>query len=401
MKHVRVIFLLAVIVAISGCTIPADLFGKREVKVDVKTTEEGFRDILVLKDIKTIPTSPVLPDQQMILTFIIENRDKEKIARDVKAVIFDASAFHSSSPPQPILADQCYDDNHTCTILPGEQKMITYSLRAPTMTQIGGVKISQRISFRVEYVYTGATLQDVLVVKIDEIISRMRQGEPISLKKEDIHGSGPLQITAGIKGAEYTLPGQDATFEFAIKSKGDKSQGSVRDSRIGPRGFSITFPRSMFGSNTKIMSPGDQVGVIVVHGNDDIGCNCINSQLCSSNLDEYELAAGYKQYSGPVTKTNPCETNGQGNCPVGITDGNCLTDSQREVLALMFHCSQQGVCWNVKTIPLYKGDSIPMLFRITNVGSIQEPYRTFSIRANVEYTYELRNTIDVIVNPFN
>ncbi len=396
MKHAKIIFLLTVIVAISGCTIPSDLFGKREIKVDVKTTEEGFRDILVLKDIKTIPTSPVLPDQQMILTFIIENRDKEKVARDVKAVIFDSSAFRQIG-----LADQCYDDSHKCTILPGEQKMITFNLRAPTMTQTGGVKISQRISFRVEYVYTGATLQDVLVVKLDEIISRMRQGETISLKKEDVHGSGPLQIMAGIKGAEYTLPDLDATFEFTIMSKGDKSQGSVRDSRIGPRGFSITFPRSMFGSNTKIISPGGQTGTQVSHSNDDVGCNCINSQTCSSVQGEYTLVAGYKQYSGPVTRTNPCETNGQGNCSLGMSDGNCLTDSQREALTLTFHCSEQGVCWNVKSIPLYKGDSIPLLFRITRVGSIQEPYRTFSIRANVEYTYELRNSVDIVVNPFN
>ncbi len=408
MRHGKVIFLLAVAVIISGCVDLASVFGGNVVKISTETKEEGFRDILVIKDIKTIPTSPVLPAQQVLLAFVIENRDNEKVARDVRAEVFDPSAFriigHDQCKKNPI---DKKDTKDYCVILPGEQKPITVKLLAPTTTQIAGLNTKLRASFRVEYVYAGSTLQDVLVVKMDEILARMRQGEPISLKKTDTHGSGPVQIGIGIKGAEYILPGQDATFEFIIKSKGDKAQGGVQESRIGPRGFSITFPRSMFGTGTKIMPPGDENGIRVAAGN-DLNCNCINSQRCSDNDKEYELVAGYKEKSGPVTDTNPCITNeerNKGNCPNGIVEkdrnGNvCMSDENREKRQMLFYCAPEGVCWNVKSIELFKGESTPLLFVISGIKDIQEPYRTFTIRSNIEYTYELRNSIDITVNPF-
>lgn len=418
----KIIFLLVLIIAVSGCVDLAGIFGGSMIKISKETKEEGFRDILVIKDVKTIPTSPVLPGQEVLLTFVIENRDKEKVARDVRVEVFDPSAF-TPMLDEPHQCSKFKEPNskepgNYCIILPGEQKQITIKLKAPSTAQIAGMKTPLKISFRVEYVFAGSTLQDVLVVKMDEILARMRQGEPVTLKKSDIRGSGPVQIEAGIKGAEFTIPEQEATFEFLIKSKGDKSQGTVQESRIGPGGFSITFPRSLFrntedkGKKTMLFSSGDEIGAEVDSGS-DLNCNCINPQdftgtgeiKCGKDKtgnDQYVLIPGFKEKSGPLTTSNPCYTDGRGSCSIQILgESICASTKKRdEEFPLLFKCTSAGMCWNQKSITLLKGDSIPLLFRVSGIRDISEPYRTFQVRADIQYTYELRSSVDITVNPF-
>ena len=70
--------LLAAVIFISGCTAiggPGGIFGADVINVKTRTVEEPGRDPIVIRDVMTIPTSPVLPDQEVYFSFIIDYRE--------------------------------------------------------------------------------------------------------------------------------------------------------------------------------------------------------------------------------------------------------------------------------------------------------------------------------------
>lgn len=319
MKFVLVFLSLILIIFLSGCTYVEDWFGKDVIQVEEKTLEGGVKDVLVINDITILPSSPVLPDRDVILSFVVENRDTRKNAENVVVELFDAPLFKNKAgtlcngKEKPCQPDLCRN-SAPCTILPGEQKLISFDLIAPSIDDIAMLETEVELRFRVNYDFHGSLLYNSFVISMDEIKSRQRAGESVNLEIRKIPGSGPIQIDVELMGAPYILSGYSGTFLFTIKKVGDPN-GILKDSKILPEKLKMEFP-SDFGTAE----------------------------------------------------------------------------------AKKFKCN--AICKNSEDIELYKGESPKLYFRISNVPTIDVPYKSFIIDAEVDYRYELRDSIKVKIKPY-
>ena len=257
-----------------------------------------------------------------------------------------------------------------CVILPGEEKLITFDLLTPTKDEIVNIKTQEKVDFRVSYNFDGSLLYTVPVVNMDEIINRQRQGERTQVQISKAHGSGPMQIDVELFGAPYILSGYSATFLFNIKNRGswvltDKNEIYADD-------FVIEFPSELI--NGKLIAPGD---------------------------DEYSFL---------------------GNAPINLpyflpTSGMATTQPQdtqkitQPVQQKMFNCeyipsSYVVKCTNTQPIPVYKDETRTSLrFEIPrtidfNLMNYNQPFKSYEIRAYLRYRYEMRESVDIVINPF-
>ncbi len=299
--------LLIALIFIAGCT--SDFFGGDVLKIQVNTEAEGPKDAVIVKDIQTIPSPPVLPGQQVSLFFTIENKDDLKSATNVNVNLFNPSSFRIiEGGAQPL-----------GSALPGEQKQVEMKLAAPTQGEIANVRLETDLHFSVAYDFQSSTIMETLIVNENEIRARQRQGQPVSLERNTILGSGPVQIDGEMKGVPYVLanqPGTAGIFVLTVVNRGDKTKGDLKDGKILAGNLAVEFPAGI----------------------------------------------------------------GNMKCPEKF--------------------SQNGlICTNAEEIKLFKGESNPFRFEITGSPPISEPFKTYNIKADISYTYELRDSAHAIVNP--
>ena len=238
---------LVLIIVISGCT-ESIIPGGNVIETQEPVTEEGVRDVLVIKDIETIPNPPLIPGSQLILSFVIENKDTEKSITDIVIDLFDAPTFYEetgatlcndNSKPCTPEDDQCASTS--CTLLPGEEKMINFVLRAPTKEDIANLETDIELNFRVSYHFETSLLYRTMLINMDEIETMQRQGESISLEIPKFLGSGPVQLDVELKGAPYIIAGYSGTLVFTVKKVGS-SDGILKGSEVPADGIAINFP---------------------------------------------------------------------------------------------------------------------------------------------------------------
>lgn len=342
----RALLFILPLVFLAGCTgVDGILPGQDVINVAASAQEEGFRDVLVIKDITTIPKSPILAEQPVFLSFIIENRDKEKEATEVIVDLFDAPLFKGKNGPCNSERNNCLPEETACTgsgcvILPGEQKQINFNLKAPNDKEIAGLQTDIDINFRVTYKFEGSTIFKVLVVNMDEIKARQRAGSSIALDARKVFGSGPVKIDAELKG-DYILSGLGGTLSFVVKNAGDTGKGSIKNSVVpqadNKLGLNIEFPKDLF-LNPTVYKAENPDGSLVVPDISIFGCN---------------------------DKVDP------------------------------IICPNTG-----KELTMFKGESQLLLFRIAKSKPIENiPFRSFDIKAAIDYIYELRDSTKVTVLP--
>ncbi|MEK6887317.1 MAG: hypothetical protein AABX14_00035 [Candidatus Aenigmatarchaeota archaeon] len=368
--------LILVMVLISGCTALGGLFGGDVINVQQSIVQNGVQDVIVVKDILTIPKSPLLPDQQLSLSFILENKDKLKDVKNVRIDMFNAPTMRNSggttlcnlyvasgytqcdinigtclpqetlagvqAPPQQryCIPDQCGAEG--CVILPGEEKPITFTLMTPSSNDIKNIKTDTKLDFKATYEFDGSLNYIVSAISTDEIVKRQRSGDKANLFTTKSYGSGPVQIDVELQGAPYILSGGNTPIStsqpetvmfFTIKNRGS---GTLVNSQIDSNQMQIIFP------------------------------------------PELEVVNG--KYSEQFS----CTDNGQNT--VCKNTGN--VDSTGKKVS-------DGV------IPLYRDQSRSSLrFTVKLKQPLNEPFRSFQITSTVTYNYELRNSVAMTINPF-
>ena len=362
---------ILLLVFAAGCVNLGGIFpGEDVINANPTSTEEGFRDVLIIKDISTIPKSPILPEQDILFSFVIENRDKDKKAENVIVDLLDAPLFKKKTKDTSgkeifVLCNQgkCLPDkcagtvvsgtipaNPACTILPGDQKQINFVLKAPSKNELANLKSDIDLSFSVRYNFAGSTLFKTVVVNLVEIKTRQRAGNAISLDIPEFFGSGPMKIDADLKGTSYILSPYSASITFTIKTVGDPSIGSLLNSKI-PKSESskdvlkIIFPKELMNLHTQ------------------------NTAITDANI---------KAKLDAPTEYFTCKEDG-----LSIV---CLNDAVKP-----------GNTYD--EITLFKGESTPLFFRIKETPPIKEPFKSFDIRAELNYIYELRSSARITVVP--
>jgi len=322
------VFVTLIILA-SGCTLP---WGVGDViKISPNVEEVGYKDILLIKDLKTLPLPPLLPDQQFTLSFLLENQDETKSAENVVVNLFDPAIFKSESG-SALTADE--KTKEIGNILPLGQKQVSYKLRAPTQEEIANIIVKPVVSFKVNYDFQTTTTYDVVVVDEDEILRLQKAGQTITIPTTESIGSGPVKIDIELLGSnKVILAGQDAVIKVQII---DSGSGALKDSEIQESSLEVEIP----------------------------------DEFVIEELPPSELNPNEKMFS--------CG----GSNIVGF--GEATT-----------------ICVNTEPISLYRGKSSPLIFRLSipkdAAGGI---YKTYSIKAGLEYTYELREQLKLEVKPY-
>ena len=342
---IKLLMLIASVIAISGCVGIPDIFGRDVLSVQQSVVENGVKDVIVVKDINTIPNSPLLPDQQIILSFVLENRDAIKSSM-AQVDLFNAPTMRDSqdrpcnfyavstgqAAPAPIqrycIPDQCGLPG--CPILPGEEKPINFVMKTPTENDIKSIRTQAKLDFKATYGFEGSLNYIVPAVNSDEITKRQRAGEKTNLFTTKSYSSGPVQIDVELQGAPYMLDNYEAVMLFKIRNRGS---GTLVKSQIDAESMEIIFPPEFVVDQTR------------------------SSEKFSCTL----------------------QPDGTTRC---VNDGRTLGPAE-------------GI------IPIYRDESRSSLrFSVRLRDPLAEPFRSYQITSQVSYLYELRNSVDLTINPF-
>ena len=87
----------------------------------------------------------------------------------------------------------------------------------------------------------------------------------------------------------------------------------------------------------------------------------------------------------------------KGKLTITFPEGFTATTDNDQYFVCVNGCQGEGTNNNV--IDLYRGESIPLYFKV-KPPDVAEPYKSFEIKANVKYTYELRDSAKLTINPY-
>lgn len=378
--------LLAFVIFVSGCVFPGNFFGQDVLKIHTTTTTDGVADILTISDITTIPRSPLLPEREVLLSFVVKNNDLIRSVRQVTIDLFDAplfkdkktgvicNAIFSSGRLQPCQANpdntgrggRC-SISEDCPILPGAEEQALFSLITFSQDEIANVKQDTHLNFKVNYNFDSSLTYSLPVVNMEEIIKRQRAGQSTDIVISKTHSSGPAQIDVELLGAPYVLAESPATLVFKLRNTGS---GTIKNSNIDGivLGASlITSTRTFEELVSSIKNPNRQVeqGLVIFFP------------------QEFDIL----EFPGEGELPDP-----HGNFPAGT-----------------FTCDRnQNKCWNIGDINIYRDESrVSMRFKIVLKEEIRKqmvaqdiPFRSFQINSLTAYNYELRDSIPMTINLF-
>jgi hypothetical protein len=290
---------------------------------------------------------------QMYMEITDKDLDPEKPASNLIVNLFDASIFktpekdsktYCNTKPEACYGDRC-NPNSPCEFKMGATKQLLFNFRSPSAADIASVITTAKLNYKLNYDYRGTTNYEILVVDYNEIIKRQREGQTLATSLQDTRGSGPIKIDAELMTpyvvtAEDPKNAQSAYIVFKIRNAGS---GMLKDSRIAEKKLEIRFPMSLVGADWNGEKPNFQYN------------KQTNNQDCAAE----------------------------------------------------FSCSAAGndlVCTNVKCIELFRGESETFSFKINSVpykGILGTgiPHRAMLITAAVSYNYELRGSLEVVIDP--
>ena len=379
MKNVLAVLSILSVLTIAGCSALPNVFGSDVVTVQTKTVENGVRDVLTINDVQTIPRSPILPDQSVLLSFIVENRDSMQAAR-AYVDLFNAPTMKNGDTNDPNYGKYCNDysgGNRICNpsdcglagcdILAREQKPISFSLRTPSENEIKSIKTDVKLNFKVGYKFAGSLNMLLPAVNMDEIIKRQRAGEKTDLAITKSYGSGPIQIDAEIQGAQYILSNVNTGSSISTSNPESVILFTVNDRGSGD----LVSSEIKSGAMTIIFSPDLKV-----------------SPQTNNNQQDNSCSGGF------AANDKFCCYVSQGGSYVTTGAGSAIPDSSTV-------CVNNRGTVETSRIPLYLKQSRSSLrFAVTTREQLREPFRTYQITSGVDYDYEIRGAADVSVNPF-
>lgn len=354
----KYVMLAALVVLAAGCT--NSIFpGADVIKISNPVSVEGFDDVLQVKDIGTIPRGVVQTGQDIQLSFIIHNLDEQKSAEKVRVDMFDATIFKNSddvfcnSPGvmcTPSSSSECTGNG--CTILPREERIITYDLKAPSEEDIARISSEGEMKFRIFYDYQGTTFFRFPVIDLDEIKKRQRTDQTVDIDSPKFVGSGPIKTDVSIQGNEFALEDQITSIIVKVSDSGNRRYGALKDSSVEKGKMKIYFPEEFTIESAPKYCPA-------------------GSSTCTNN--------------DKTDEPNSFEC-----------DGKTETDEGK---GEVWSGKSGSVCTNMGKIDLIKGSSIPFLFKLKAPRLDIEPYKSYDIRVEIDYTYEIRDSAKITVLP--
>ncbi|MEM7826727.1 MAG: hypothetical protein QXQ40_00705 [Candidatus Aenigmatarchaeota archaeon] len=257
MKKNVMILILVLLVFISECT----NINLENLKV-TETKKEETSDVLVIENIDTLPRPPIFAGDSFTLYFTLRNRDEQRPIENIRVTLFDPSVFKGNLNP-----NQC-GENNPCSLLPLDQKLISFNLTAPTQEEIASVEVTPKVNFKVTYAFNGTTAYDVVIVNIDELTKYQQAGKTLDLTRNKLIGSGPIKIDVELINADAVIAGRTGRIKVVVKNDGS---GNLIENKISKNGLRIDFGslqvshsmKNLFNCiNNVCINIGDEIKII-------------------------------------------------------------------------------------------------------------------------------------------
>ncbi len=336
------LLMLVPLIAVTGC-LGFDFgslfaFGSDVIKVSPITLTEGQKDILTIQDKLTIPSAGnILPDKPVQFSYLLISNDDLKTAENVRTYLFDAPTFRDDMKPGK---DRC-NAGYLVNCLANEEE------------------------------------QD----------------------DEKCQPNKPCRV----------LPGEEKLIKYNLLSPSEEDIANIRTQpRINflasydtKSSLSFVFPIVNFDEIVKRQRAGESVDLRLISSHSS-GPIQIDAQLIGEN---YGLA------DKPVTVVFRLRDVGSGS----VKDSKIEKGKMKIMIPTDFIVTESTgifeengeendyrVFTNNRTIGMLLDESqITMRFdlKLDNADKAN-PFRSFQILAEVNYTYELRDYMDVTINPF-
>lgn len=179
---------LILILLVSGCTgLPFDLSGiipgldGKKANVTVMSP-----DVIVIKNIIVIPSSPINAADQFSVSFELANQD------DVKYVGTSYSLFDTGLCAKQTTGD--LDTKPTWDMVPSGTEFVQWDFKAPSNEEIAYLPNKCPIRFKVGYNYDATTQIDVDVISQDRLSELQKAGTNPTFTSSLNIGRGPVKI---------------------------------------------------------------------------------------------------------------------------------------------------------------------------------------------------------------
>jgi hypothetical protein len=186
--------------------------------------------------------------------FEMENGDKVKAVKNVRIELIDVPTFYNpggvlcnSNPGNVCRTNIC--SSSACILQPLEQKQAYVNLKAPSVSDIGNLRQTFEIKYKIDYDFEASTTYPLFVINSDELLNLQRSGKSIGSTLVTSIGSGPIKIDVRTADdSTYAISGTDVVLLFTVQ---DYGSGSILNSKIDPGHLIITFPAELSGRITR------------------------------------------------------------------------------------------------------------------------------------------------------
>ena len=311
--------------------------GIPQVTVQEDKQVENPKDALVINDILTLPKSPIFPEQSVTLLFIIENKDEKKEVSNVYVHLFDPVNFKTpEGSPFEI-------------IVPADCGVPVYVNPNPS-----GCTLYPGEQRQIAIPMIAPSVDDIANVKLETDLQFQ--------VFYTFNGSTVFELP--VVRLEEVLMRQRAGETLEIERRNIIGSGPVQ-------------------AEVDLLDPG-----FMVPGE--------NSRLVIKFLDKGGSQGFLKDSKIPkFSSTAPIKGIGI-RIPKAVAESVTFPSGK-------FDCwptETDWYCFNNDDIDLFKGESSEYLILVNNVKDPGAPFKTFTMTITTLYDYELREKVNVVVNPF-
>ncbi len=390
--------------------------------VNQNQTIEASADVLSFGEISVVPNPPIFAGDTFSTSLQITNLDELEDAKNVKLTLYDWGVCkpQSCSPDskewgfgsnQDYLYVKQFGD-----IPPRDMKFIECQFKAPSNAEIGGIKTSCPIKFKLSYDFESTTTTDLTLISEDKFRDLQKSGKTPSATSTQTKSRGPVKIDFEFLAEQPVMVSKDVNkkipFYIRIENKGtgEPTMGGLSvDALVSgePHTFFIDVPLNLkTGYQLKLKEANLQDKPFAIF-------EVISP---SGKTEEYDIEESKGKESkiqtlpdGTTLEVKKINDRGKLTLkiPKALTSNDCKLSCTKQFNSE----NQDGNCiFTLKPeekIKFVKGKSEPIRCELTapkacgetaTDGCIRDE-KTFYISGNVAYTYEIDKKITVDIKP--
>ncbi len=217
---------LILILLVSGCAgfdlsgIIPGLGGGKNINATVMSP-----DVIVIKNVNVIPSSPINSADQFSVSFELVNQD------EIKYVTTNYELFDTGLCTKQSTGDS--DKKTDWDIVPSGTEFVQWDFQAPSNEEIAYLPNKCPIRFNVNYTYNATTQIDVDVISQTRLTELQKAGTPPTFTSSLIIGRGPVKIQLSfgtvlpVRGGIGSNPGGALPIFITVEDAGTGLLGTV------------------------------------------------------------------------------------------------------------------------------------------------------------------------------